>query len=120
MRGRCVCVIDPTGVWWGLRSHFPVVIFGGEHADVDITAEVAGPLAELIGACTLPAVIDLSEMLIGEGHRFMETFAAELFRSNRTPLHLVIDEADEFAPQSPLPETRLPDWTKEYERYFSR
>ena len=42
--GKRVCVIDPTGVWYGLRNlpngkdGFPVVIFGGKHADVPIDA----------------------------------------------------------------------------------
>src|SRR6266699_6584227 len=40
---RRVCILDYTGVWWGLRSSatgkssgYPVVIFGGEHADVPL------------------------------------------------------------------------------------
>jgi len=34
--------------------------------------------------------------------------AEELHRKNRNPLHLVIDEADAFAPQKPRPdETRM-------------
>jgi uncharacterized protein len=42
--GRRICVTDPTGVWWGLRMladgrtpAYPVVIFGGPHAVLDIT-----------------------------------------------------------------------------------
>ena len=41
--GLPVCVIDPVGVWFGLRAAgdgkgqgLPVVIFGGEHADIPI------------------------------------------------------------------------------------
>jgi DNA helicase HerA-like ATPase len=45
-------------------------------------------------------------MLIGQRHRFVTEFAEALYRDNRAPLHLVIDEADEFAPQNPLPETK--------------
>src|SRR5690242_9599524 len=47
--GKRVCAICPTGVWWGLRlladgktPGYPVVIFGGQHADV--------PLGENSGA----------------------------------------------------------------------
>jgi DNA helicase HerA-like ATPase len=32
--GQPIIAIDPTGAWYGLRSEYPVVIFGGEHADV--------------------------------------------------------------------------------------
>lgn len=111
--GRRVCVIDPTGAWWGLQSSadgkragFPVVIFGGEHADVPIGRGSGAALAGLVADRNLPAIIDLSEMLIGERHQFMTDFAESLYRRNRQPLHLVIDEADEFCPQNPLPETK--------------
>lgn len=111
--GRRVCVIDPTGVWWGLRSSadgqapgFPVAVFGGDHADIAIAEDSGAVLAELVARENLPCVIDLSEFLIGERTRFMTAFAEHLYRHNRAPLHLVIDEADEFAPQNPLPESR--------------
>ncbi|HEX9648385.1 MAG TPA: DUF87 domain-containing protein, partial [Alphaproteobacteria bacterium] len=48
--GRRVCVIDPTSVWWGLKSSadgkapgFPVAVLGGDHADIALT-ETAGEL----------------------------------------------------------------------------
>lgn len=112
-QGRRVCIIDPTGAWWGLRAAadgkeagFPVAVFGGDHADVPIAEASAAPLAELIAGTNTPCIIDLSDFLLGARHRFMEAFAEALYRHNRSPLHLVVDEADEFAPQSPLPETR--------------
>jgi Cdc6-like AAA superfamily ATPase len=44
-----VAIVDPLGVWWGLRASadgtvagYPVVVFGGKHADVPITAEMGG------------------------------------------------------------------------------
>src|SRR3546814_907339 len=110
---RRVCVIDPTGAWWGLRASadgsgpgYPVVIFGGEHADVPISESSAERLAELLAERNIPSVIDLSDFLIGKRHRFMESFAGTLYARNRAPLHLIVDEADEFAPQNPLPEMR--------------
>lgn len=83
-----------------------MAIFGGEHADLPLSAKMGGRIAELIGTRNLPAVIDLSEMLIGDQHEFMTDFAEGLFQVNRQPLHLIIDEADQFVPQNPLPETR--------------
>lgn len=67
IRCGCVtCVIDPTGVWDGLRSSadgrsagLPVVIFGGEHADVDLTVGQGAPIAELLAARRHRAVLDL-------------------------------------------------------------
>ena len=110
---RRVCILDPTGVWWGLRSSadgkrvgFPVVVFGGAHADVQIGEHSGAALAKIVADKNLPAIVDLSEMLIGQRHRFATEFAEALYRDNRAPLHLVIDEADEFCPQNPLPETK--------------
>ena len=109
---RNVCIVDPTGAWWGLRSSasgkdvgFPVVVFGGDHADVPITEHSGAALADFVRAGNRPCIIDLSNTMLGERHRFMERFAEELFRVNRSPLHLVLDEADEFAPQSGAPGT---------------
>lgn len=110
---RRVCILDPTGVWWGLRSSvdgkrpgFPVFVFGGPRADVPITEHSGATLAKIIATKNLPAIIDLSELLIGQRHRFVTDFAEALYRDNRAPLHLVVDEADEFAPQNPMPETK--------------
>jgi uncharacterized protein len=110
---RRVCILDPTGVWWGLRSSadgkrtgYPVAVFGGEHADVAIAEHSGAALARIIAAKNLPAIIDLSEMLIGQRHRFVTDFAEAIYTDNRMPLHLVIDEADEFCPQNPMPETK--------------
>ncbi|MCW5777337.1 MAG: DUF853 family protein [Phycisphaeraceae bacterium] len=111
--GRRVCVLDPTGAWWGLRSSadgrkpgHPVTVFGGEHADVPIMEHGAAALGELLGREHVPAIIDLEGLWLSQRHRFIERFAESIYRSNRSPLHLVIDEADEFAPQKPLPETQ--------------
>jgi hypothetical protein len=106
--GRRVCVIDPTGAWHGLRSSadgkkpgFPVVVFGGDHGDVPITAASAAPLARMIAEQNLPCIIDVSGLLIGDQRQFMAEFAEKIFQLNRKPLHLVIDESDIFAPQNP-------------------
>jgi hypothetical protein len=111
--GRRVCVLDPTGAWYGLRSSadgkkpgFPIAVFGGMHGDVPITEQSGSALAHILATKNLPSIIDLSELLIGQRHRFVSDFAEALYRENRTPLHLVIDEADEFCPQNPMPETK--------------
>lgn len=112
-QGRRVCVIDPTDVWYGLRSNaagdgpgYPVVVFGGDHGDVQIGDRSGARVAEIIATRNMPAVICTAEMTGGERHRFMTDFLGTLYRANRKPLHLVIDEADDIAPQQPLPENR--------------
>jgi len=104
--GLPVVIVDPVGVWWGLRSSaegtaegLPVVIFGGDHADLPL-AETAGELlADLVVDERVPAVLDLSALSKSAGRRFMTDFAERLYHRNRDPLHLVLDEADAFAPQ---------------------
>jgi len=104
--GLPVVIVDPVGVWWGLRSSadgtgegLPVVIFGGDHADLPL-AETAGELlADLVVDERVPAVLDLSALSKSAARRFMTDFAERLYHRNRDPLHLVLDEADAFAPQ---------------------
>ncbi|GLK86635.1 DUF853 family protein [Ancylobacter defluvii] len=110
---RRVCIVDPTGVWWGLRSladggpGFPVVIFGGEHADVPIEADAGGLLGALIGEEKVSAsIVDVSEFSTAQRTRFLTDFFEALYGANRSALHLVLDEADEVAPQNPMPETK--------------
>ncbi len=76
--GLPVVIVDPVGVWWGLRSSadgtaegLPVVIFGGDHADLPL-AETAGELlADLVVDERVPAVLDLSTLSKSAGRRFM-------------------------------------------------
>lgn len=109
--GRRVCILDPTGAWWGLRSNaagdgpgFPVAVFGGEHADLPVTVEQAEPLAHIIASSNLPTVIDLSGFTTSDRRRFATRFLDALYHKNRDALHLIVDEADEFAPQKPGPD----------------
>lgn len=109
-----VCIIDPTGVWYGLKSSadgkaegFPVVVFGGDHADVALTEKMAEALGELVALSDFSSVIDLTGFGVGEMRRFMAAFAGALYHHMRAPIHLVIDEADEFAPQRIPPDATL-------------
>jgi hypothetical protein len=106
-----VRVIDPTGVWWGLRlladGHtpgYPVVISGGPHADLDIDEASGTRLAEIIAAGSFSCIVDTSAMTVGERTRLFTDFAEALPRANAKPLHLVIDEAHQFAPQGRVPD----------------
>lgn len=67
--GARVAIVDPLGVWWGLRASadgaaagYPVVVFGGRHADVPITAEMGAALGRMIASEALVCVVDLSEL----------------------------------------------------------
>jgi hypothetical protein len=101
-----VCIIDPKGDWWGLKSSangkqagYPVVIFGGEHADVPLNAHAGGHVAELIATGNRPCIIDLGGWMVGDRTRFFIDFASTLFRQTRGQRWLVIDEVHNFCPQ---------------------
>jgi len=107
--GVQVVVVDPTGAWWGLRAGkdkehhgFPVVIFGGEHADIPISETSGTVVATAIIQHRMNAVVDLSSMSESEQLRFATEFLATVYQKNREPMHLFIDEADALAPQKPM------------------
>jgi hypothetical protein len=106
-------VVDPKGDWWGLRSSadgkqpgFPILIAGGERGDVPLEAAAGDSLARFVVEERVSLLLDLSLFRKREVATFMtgflETFdrlkAREMYR---TPMMLVIDEADAIAPQRP-------------------
>lgn len=104
--GQPVCIIDPTGAWYGLKSSadgkapgLPVYIFGGEHADIPLEPTAGEVLANFVVTERVPVVLDLKLMRKGEQVRFVLKFAETLFHKNRQPLMVFIDEAARFAPQ---------------------
>lgn len=101
-----VCILDPKGDWWGLKSSadgkkagYPIVIFGGEHADVPINEHSGAHVAEIIATGNRPALIDLGGWMVGARTRFFVDFASTFFRLARGARHLIIDEVHNFAPQ---------------------
>lgn len=111
--GLPVVVIDPVGVWFGLRSSadgksagLGVTILGGEHGDVPLEEGAGAVIADFVIEAQQPCVIDLSLLRKGQQVRFMTDFAERLYHAkatHREALHVVVDEADAFAPQRPQP-----------------
>lgn len=104
---RQTCVLDPTGAWWGLRlaadgkgRGFDVVLLGGAHADIPLAERSGAAVARLVTEQGASVVIDTSGFKVGEYTRWFIDFAGTLYTSIRAPLHLVIDEAHYFMPQS--------------------
>lgn len=101
-----VVIIDVKGDWWGIRSSadgagqgLPFVIFGGDHGDVALEPTAGELLADLIVDDRVPAVLDLSHMSKTQARSFATAFAERLYRRNRDPLHVIIEEADVLVPQ---------------------
>lgn len=105
--GKPVCIIDPKGDWWGLKSSsdgkkagYPVVIFGGDHADVPINEHSGAHVAELVATGNRPCIIDLGGWMPGERTRFFVAFASMLFKLTRGLRWLAIDEVHNFCPKA--------------------
>ena len=104
-----VAIIDPKGDWWGLKSSasgkedgYPVVIFGGEHADVPLNARAGATVAELAATGNRPCIIDLGGWMPGERTQFWIDFASTFFKASRGRRWLVIDEVHNLAPKGKL------------------
>lgn len=102
-------LIDPMGVFWGLRSSadgrregLPIPVFGGRHGDAPLEPSAGSLMADLAVEEGLSMILDLSEFASRNQERtFVAAFLDRLYRRNRHLLHLIVDEADLFAPQKP-------------------
>src|SRR5262249_33566055 len=101
-------VLDPHGTWWGLRSSsdgkgsaVQVPIFGGRRGDVPLEPAGGSALADVVVDERLSCVIDVSEFSESEKNRFLAEFAQRLYKRNEQPLHLFLEEADDYIPQRP-------------------
>lgn len=108
-QGQRVLILDPLGVWAGLRTSadgkkpgYPIAIFGGEHADLPLEIEAAESMANVLAKNNVPAVLDISELSKNKQQAFLLKFLHELRRVNKNALTLVLEEADHFAPQTPM------------------
>lgn len=110
-----VVVVDPKGDWWGLLSStdgkgpgLPFVIVGGERGHVPLEPNGGEVVAKLVVEERVSTLLDLSLLRKHEVATFMTAFLESLYRMKaveqfRTPVMLVIDEADAIAPQKPQP-----------------
>ena len=80
-RGERVIIIDPAGVWWGLRTKadgkgkgFQIYIFGGSRGDYPLSHHDGKLLAEAFATSSDSAVFDVSEMMPGEQAQFFTEF----------------------------------------------
>ncbi len=92
-------ILDPMNAHWGIRTKYPVVIFGGSKADIEITKDDGEVIAELIINQNLTCIIDMSDWAFEEMREFGATFGRTLYRLNTSPRHIIIEEADIFVPQ---------------------
>jgi hypothetical protein len=111
--GQQVVLVDPKGDQWGIRSAadgrgpgLPIVILGGERGDIPLEPSGGEIVAKLVVEERTSVLLDLSPFRKSEVATFMTGFMEALYRLKarevyRTPMMLVIDEADAIAPQKP-------------------
>lgn len=105
-RGLPTCIVDPKGDWYGIKlgvdgksAGFPLVIFGGKHADVPINSHSGAAVAELWATGNRSCLIDLSGWMVSERTQFWIDFASTLFRTTTGERWLFVDEFHHFAPK---------------------
>jgi hypothetical protein len=113
-------VLDPVGVWWGMRHSVDgkglgveCLILGGAHGDIPIEPTGGAVIADLVADETANVIIDISRKAngemwsVGERIRFANDYGKQLFRrqgslidgQRREPICQVIDEAARYIPQ---------------------
>lgn len=104
-----VCIVDPKGDWWGIKSSatgkssgYSVTIFGGEHGDLPLNASSGSVVAELAATENRPSLIDLGGWMPGDRTRFWIDFASTFFRMTRGRRWLAIDEVHNFCPKGKI------------------
>lgn len=112
-KGAQFVVIDPVGVWYGLRlaqdgkkpNNINIPIFGGLHGDVPLEPTGGQLIANLIVDKGLSCIIDVSQFEHDtDKAKFAKDFADKLFfrkKSSPSALHLFLEECQEFVPQNP-------------------
>lgn len=99
-----VCMVDPKGDWWGLKTSqdgkgpgFPVIAFGDfkndAARDVPINAQSGKQVAELITSGNRPAIIGFRGWMPGQMARFWLDFAPAVFNGDCAGLTMVVDES---------------------------
>lgn len=107
--GGQFCVVDPVGIWWGLRlaedgktPGLDVPVFGGQHGDLPLPHTAGKVLAEMLATRSTSMVLDVSDMTISEQRAFVAEFAGELFQAkkrHKSPVLVLFEECQEFVPQ---------------------
>lgn len=102
-------VLDPKGDWYGIRSSadgkgpgLPFLVMGGDHGDVPLDPSAGSALGTYFGANHVDAVLDVSDFSKRDVARFGADFFESIYdarKKNRVPLNLVLEEAEDFAPQ---------------------
>ncbi len=106
--GVPVCVIDPVGIHWGLRSSadgkpeggLEIPVYGGEHGDAELPSPIIAAQAFALESRSM--VLDVSECRMEELHEFCAIFFEEIMAPGCKPVRpcrILLEEAPVLAPQ---------------------
>ena len=98
-------VVDTDGEYFGLKERFELLHVGrGPECDVEVGPEHAEKLARIALDENVPIILDVSDYLDGdEAEALIENVVEQLFvleGDRRKPFLLVVEEMQEYLPQS--------------------
>ena len=90
-------VFDPIDVWWGLRLNkdgkgkgLPVVVFGMQHADIELNRDMGRDIARAIVKHNISCVISTFGLpKVAQRHLIAE-FSDEILNINNIPRHIFL------------------------------
>jgi uncharacterized protein DUF87 len=104
-----IVVIDPVGVWYGLRvgaggrgPGLEIPVLGGLHGDIALEPGAGELVANTVVETGTSVVLDVSMFRKAERRTFATAFAEQLFHRKKghpSALHVFIEEAQTFLPQ---------------------
>ncbi len=103
-------VVDPVGSWWGMRSSktgsgagLDIPLFGGKRGDVPLERTGGRLIADIVVDERLSCILDLTDFDSEAAKKqFLLDFSRRLYKRNEEPLHLFLEEADDYIPQRPM------------------
>lgn len=100
-----LCVIDPEGEHFTLAERYPMMIIGGEQANLPLEEEAIDLYVDTMLKMGLSAVFDLSEYIDDEQQHLYGLIADKIFQAEqkyRRKVRLVVEEAQIYAPQKTM------------------
>lgn len=109
-KGSPFVAVDPMGNFWGLRlasdgqrPGLDVFVLGGSHGDAELPASSGPAIAEFLARTKASLILDVSRLDEEERAEFVTSLTKrllELWSEKRRVLTLVLDEAQEFIPET--------------------
>lgn len=102
--GLPMAIVDIEGEYWGLKQKYDVFVIGhSENTDIEVSTENVAAFAEFSLQHKVSLILDVSEFDDDQRNQFLATYFTRLWEvasKEKTPYHVVLEEAHEFIPQS--------------------